>query len=163
MALVVKNLPAKAEDRRASDSIPELGRSPGGGHGNPLQYSCLEYLMDRGAWWSIVHRVANNQYDWSNLTCMPSLSRVRLFSTPWTVAYQAIVLEWIAISFSIICMHTTLNQWTEYSRLPSLMWAGLIQSVKGLNVTKSLALPRKNYPAWLPSSGMSSLPESLTC
>ena len=58
---MVKNLPAKAEDRRDSDLTPGLGRSPGGGHGNPLQYSCLQYPMDRGAWWSIVHRVAKNQ------------------------------------------------------------------------------------------------------
>ena len=42
MALVVKNLPAYAEDIRDTGSIPGLGRSPGGGHGNPLQYSCLE-------------------------------------------------------------------------------------------------------------------------
>ena len=40
-------------------SIPGLWRSPGGGHGNPLQYSCLENPMDRGAWWVIVHRVPN--------------------------------------------------------------------------------------------------------
>ena len=45
MAPVVKNLPAKAE--RNTGSIPELGRAPGGGHGNPLQYSCLENPMDR--------------------------------------------------------------------------------------------------------------------
>jgi len=38
-------------------SIPESGRSPGGGHGNPLQYSCLKNLVDRGAWWAIVHEV----------------------------------------------------------------------------------------------------------
>ena len=57
---MVKNLPAKAEDRRDSDLIPGVGRSPGGGHGSPLQYSCLEYPMDRGAWWSTVHRVAKN-------------------------------------------------------------------------------------------------------
>ena len=38
-------------------SIPRSGRSPGGGHGNPLQYSCLENPMDRGAWWTTVHRV----------------------------------------------------------------------------------------------------------
>ena len=48
MALVVKNLPANAGDLGSEDSIPGLGRSPGGGHGNPLQYSCLENLMDRG-------------------------------------------------------------------------------------------------------------------
>ena len=41
-------------------SIPGLGRSPGGGHGNPVQYSCLENPMDRGAWWAIVHEVTQN-------------------------------------------------------------------------------------------------------
>ena len=49
MALVVKNLPANAGDLRDADSILGSGRSPGGGRGNPLQYSCLENLMDRGA------------------------------------------------------------------------------------------------------------------
>ena len=52
VVLVVKNLPAKAGDIRDMGSIPESGRSPGGGHGNPLQYSCLENSMDRGAWWA---------------------------------------------------------------------------------------------------------------
>ena len=47
---MVKNLPANPGDVRDVDSIPELGRSPGGGHGNPLQYSCLENPTDRGAW-----------------------------------------------------------------------------------------------------------------
>ena len=47
---MVKNLPANAGDIRDTDSIPGLGRSPGGGHGNPLQYSCLENPMDREAW-----------------------------------------------------------------------------------------------------------------
>ena len=42
-------------------SIPGLGISPGGGHGNPLQYSCLENSMDRGSWWTIVHRVTQSQ------------------------------------------------------------------------------------------------------
>ena len=42
-------------------SIPGLGRFPGGGHGNSLQYYCLENLMDRGAWWATVHRVAKSQ------------------------------------------------------------------------------------------------------
>ena len=55
------NLPASAGDLRGVGSIPGLGRSPGGGHGNPLQYSCLENPMDRGAWWAIVHRVAKSQ------------------------------------------------------------------------------------------------------
>ena len=49
MALMVKNPPANAGDRRDSGLIPGWGRSPGGGHGNPLQYSYLENPMDRGA------------------------------------------------------------------------------------------------------------------
>ena len=55
VASVVKNLPANAGDMRDSGSIPESGRSPGGGNGNPLQYSCLENPMDRGAWEATVH------------------------------------------------------------------------------------------------------------
>ena len=57
---VVKNLPANARD---AGSILESGRSPGGGHGNPCQYSCLKNPMDRGAWWSIVHRVIRVGHD----------------------------------------------------------------------------------------------------
>ena len=49
---MVKNLPANEEDERDVGSIPGLGRSPGGGNDNPLQYSCLENPMDRGAWWA---------------------------------------------------------------------------------------------------------------
>ena len=46
MVLAVKNSPANAEGARDTDSVPRLGRSPGEGHGNPLQYSCLENLME---------------------------------------------------------------------------------------------------------------------
>ena len=53
MVLVVKNLPASAGDKIDMGSVPGLGRSPGGGHGNPLQYSCLDSPMDRGAWQAI--------------------------------------------------------------------------------------------------------------
>ena len=58
MALMVENLPAHAGDMRATGSIPALGRSPGEGNGNPLQYSCPGNPMDRGAWWATVHGVA---------------------------------------------------------------------------------------------------------
>ena len=51
---MVKNPPANAGDMRDTGSIPESGRSPGGGHGNLFQYSCLENPMDRGAWWATV-------------------------------------------------------------------------------------------------------------
>ena len=55
VALVVKNLPANTGDIRDKSSIPGSGRSPGEGNGNPLQYSCLGNLMDRGAWQATVH------------------------------------------------------------------------------------------------------------
>ena len=58
--LVVKSLPANAGDIRDVGLVPELGRSPGGGPGNLLQYSCLENPMDRGAWQAIVHGVTKN-------------------------------------------------------------------------------------------------------
>ena len=55
---MVKSLPVNTGD---PGSIPGWGRSPGEGNGNPLQYSCLENLMDRGAWWAILHMVAKSQ------------------------------------------------------------------------------------------------------
>ena len=55
---VIKNPPANARDIRDSGLIPGSGSSPGGGHGNPLQYSCLENSIVRGAWWAIIHRIA---------------------------------------------------------------------------------------------------------
>ena len=58
MAQTVKNLPAVWGDMGL---IPGLGRSPGEGHGNPLQYPCLENPMDREAWWAIVHGVTESQ------------------------------------------------------------------------------------------------------
>ena len=60
VALVVKNPPANAGDRRDAGSIPGLGRSPGEGNGNPLQDSCLENLMDRGVWRATDHGVAES-------------------------------------------------------------------------------------------------------
>ena len=61
VALVVKNSPANAGDMRDKGLIPGSGRSPGGGHGNPLQHSCLENPIDRGAWQATVDRVAKSQ------------------------------------------------------------------------------------------------------
>jgi len=70
VALVVKNPPAKAGDRRDPGSIPGSGRSPGEGHGNPLQYSCLENPVDRGAWQATVHRISKSRTQLKRLrTC----------------------------------------------------------------------------------------------
>ena len=60
---MVKNLPAKVGDAGDVDLIPGLGRFPEGGNGDPLQYSCLENSMDRGAWWAIAQGVARVGYD----------------------------------------------------------------------------------------------------
>ena len=70
-----KELPANAGDRRDVDLIPELGRSPGGGHGNPLQYSCLENPMDREARWATVHGVAES---WTRLKRLSTHTSVYL-------------------------------------------------------------------------------------
>ena len=59
--LVVKNSPASAGDVRHAGLIPGSGRSPGGGHGNPIQYSCLENSMDRRAGQAAVHGVAKSR------------------------------------------------------------------------------------------------------
>ena len=61
----VKNLPANTGDAGDEGSIPGSGKSPGGGNGNPLQYSCLENLMVRGTWWATVHGVAKS---WTRLS-----------------------------------------------------------------------------------------------
>ena len=55
-----KESACNAGDAGGMGWIPGLGRSPGGGNGNPLQYSCWENLMDRGAWWATIHRIAEN-------------------------------------------------------------------------------------------------------
>ena len=61
MALLLKDLPANAGDVRDAVLTPGSGRSPGGGHGNPLQYSCLENPMDRKACLATVHEIAKSQ------------------------------------------------------------------------------------------------------
>ena len=61
---MIKNPSVNAGDIRDAGSVPALGRSPGGGHGNPLQDSCLENSMDRGAWWDTVGRAAKS---WTRL------------------------------------------------------------------------------------------------
>ena len=60
VAVLVKNPSVKAGDARDAGSVPESGRSPGVGNGNPLQYSCLEKPMDKGAWWVTVHGVTKS-------------------------------------------------------------------------------------------------------
>ena len=66
-ASVVKNPPANAGDARVMGSIPGMGRFPGEGNGNPLQYSCQGNRMNRGAWQAIVHGVTKRQESWNTI------------------------------------------------------------------------------------------------
>ena len=68
VVLVMKNPPANTGDVRDSGSIPGSGRSPGGRHGNRLQYSFLENLMDGGAWWATIHGVAKKNVQLATAT-----------------------------------------------------------------------------------------------
>ena len=120
---MVKNLPVNAGNTGGSGDtglIPGLGRSPGGGNGNPLQYSCLENPMDGepGGLQSIgLQRVGHNLVTdhacISQFSLVQSLSRVRLFATPWTAACQASLsitnyqslLKLMFIESVMPCMH----------------------------------------------------------
>ena len=82
VALVVKNLIVNAGVVRDAGSISGLGRSPGVGHGNSLQYSCLENLMDRGARWATVCGVTKSQTQLSTYSCMA-----------WNISPQNLYLE----------------------------------------------------------------------
>ena len=82
VALVVKNLPANAGDVRGVDLIPGSGRSPGGRNGNPLQSSCLENSMVRGAWWATVYGMAKSRTHQSDLACICCLHVFPLPSPP---------------------------------------------------------------------------------
>ena len=79
VVLVVKNPPADAGDARDVHSIPGSGKSPGGRQGNPLQYSCLENPMDRGAWRATVPRVTKSQTLRKRLSMQHAQFRVKHF------------------------------------------------------------------------------------
>ena len=108
VVLVVKNPPANAGDGRDTASIPGLGRSPGGEHGNPLQYSCLENPMDREAWQSTVHRVTKS---WTQL---------KQLNTQYTTVHI----------YHIFIIHFGLPRW--HSGKKSFCQAGDAGSILGL-------------------------------
>ena len=93
---VVKNSPANAGDTGDSSLIPVSGSSPGGGHGNPLQCSCLEHPMDRGAWWAAVRGVAQ--------------SRARLSDWAWAQTFGETRSAQTSVCLSLklgICVHNS--------------------------------------------------------
>ena len=96
---VVKNLPANAGDVGDADLSPELGRLPGVGNGNPLQYSCLENSTHRGAWWATVHGVTKS---WTQL------SRHTL-STQWQFCglMKVWIKFWLSAQMMTFYIHTS--------------------------------------------------------
>ena len=134
---VVKNPPASVGYTRAVGSIPGLGRSSGGGHGNPLQYSCLGNSTDRGAWWAIDHKVAKN---WTRLTTQTcsfprasltndhkldgSNNRNKLFRTSW--GQGSYIQLWAGLApHGASVGGISPNSGIQYSELPRLLPQGL--------------------------------------
>ena len=91
MALVLKNPPANAGDLRDLGLIPGSGRTSGEGHGNLLQYSCLENPMDRGAWWAIDHSVTKS---WTLQKWLSMHAHTHWCSWPWNHTLRATVLKY---------------------------------------------------------------------
>ena len=109
VALVLKNLSASARDTRDTGSIPGLGRSPGEGNGNALQYSCLENSIDRGAWWAAVHRATEG---WTWLSHWKHThTHTHTQSNTWLIE-SADLEPWI---------HGVLTAWGEVPLTPALV------------------------------------------
>ena len=109
---MVKNLPASSGDAADTGSIPGSRRSPGGGHANPLWYSCLENPKDRGAWWATVHGVARSRTQLSNWTCSAHIKwYLKCPLKPWSFNIWAGLRRFfwsrfIYLSyFSLLCHH----------------------------------------------------------
>ena len=103
VALVVKNLPANAGDKRDLGSIPGSGRSPGGRHSNPFQYSCLENPMDRGTWQATVHRVAVSH------TWLKRLSKKRHYENVMSAFVH--IIQTISLRLILYCPCFTVRTW----------------------------------------------------
>ena len=103
---MVKNPSANAGDARQVSSMPGLGRSPGGGHGNPLPHSCLENPMNREAWWATVHRVTKSQTRLKRLR-----THAQVFSGPYHQQFPVppslyrIKVHHPRISYASVCRH----------------------------------------------------------
>ena len=95
MVLVVKNPPANTEDLRDSGFIPGSGRSPGGGHGNPLQYPCLDNPPDRGAWWAMGHRVAKSQKRLKRQHACTHVQMIRIICHLCNLVYKSVNCSWL--------------------------------------------------------------------
>ena len=141
MVLVVKNLPANAGDIRDSGLIPGSGKSPGEGHGNPLQYSCLENPMDRGASWATIHRVAKS---WTRLKCLSThtCKALPIYKTRirWILNFSILPLT-ISLSLSIYLLIT----WFMFSFYKGFYWLDLVRQEKNVVLERHCFTPNKSY------------------
>ena len=112
MTLGVKNPPTSAGDARDAGLIPGSGRSPGVGNGAPLQYSCLENPMDRGAWRAIVYGVAKSWpwlSDWAH--CLGNISVGLVLNSVWVICSGAVVWTDWATSLSLFTFLHWRRKW----------------------------------------------------
>ena len=106
VALMVKNPPANAGDIRDAGSIRGSGRSPGGGNGNLLQYSCLENPMDRGAWQATVHRVTKSRMQLQQLiTYTYYFSRFHIYALIYGICFS--LSDWLHCMTLFRSIHTS--------------------------------------------------------
>ena len=103
MALVVKNQPVNAGDTRDEGSIPGLGRSPGEGNGNPLQYSCLKSPVDRGAWWATVRGITKSWTRLKRLGMHVCVCRLFAIAHQWTLGlfYTFVIMNSATVNIRI--------------------------------------------------------------
>ena len=137
-ALVVDNLPSNAGDVRDASLIPGSGRSPGGGHDSPLQDSCLENPMDRGAWQATVHRVTKS---WTQLKRLSTSTHGRLSNGPQR---HKLPIPWKLEMWPYIAKGT-LQVWVSKApELGRLFW--IIQTA--LNTVSSVLTREKQREIW---------------
>ena len=164
---MVKNLSANAGDVRDVGLIPRLGRSPGEGHGNPLQYSCLENPMDRGSWCATIHGVSKSQI-W--LKCLSTSHIQSSFNLEIKISLDQLSTQrsfYRELSYG----HNTLNltgssSWPPYSpvSLPSarmLMWASFWPQPPEVILKISNTFPTKMHSWFFLWSSLVSLPGRL--
>ena len=131
VALVVKNLPATARDAREMDLIPGLGRSSGGGNGNPLQYSCLGNPMDKGTWRAAVHK-GQKESDKTEATEHTYMYAIKYFSTAWfLIAVEYFISYQSRPQFKVYYIY-----YIHHKPVSSICWS--FRDFTGSTVVKSL-------------------------
>ena len=141
-ALVVKSSPANTGDTGDAGSISGLGRSPGGGHGNPLQYSCLENPMDRGAWWPMCPK------SWAQLKWLSMHAQGKLTLTK--LKLQFMKKSWIILCIYVcICMTNIHVCMYKYILLSSLIFLFGLLFCKSQTIFLGLSLSISSFFALL--------------